>query len=264
MKQKGINMNSVSQKISQMYAAMIFNHGYVHCDPHPGNVLVHKNKSGEEEVISMDHGFYTQLTNDFRLHYAQFILSIINADVDGIKKNADLLGVGNLYGLFACMVTGRSWNSIQKGVVKAEKNAAESQEIKANAARYIKEITDVLAFVNRQMILIFKTSDLLRNIEFSLGTQNSKTSFVQYTKTCMQVLRQEEMRNCKTKWCRLKTSFNSHWDQMKISFYQIFLWLWWSRLGRMSRRMLGYDSYIPTSNIKRLPQPAKNGIGIAT
>merc|ERR1712051_707310 len=117
------------------------------------------------------------------------------------------------------MVTGRSWGSIQKGIDKAEKNSAESKEIK-----------DVLAFVNRQMILIFKTNDLLRNIEFSLGTQNSKTSFVQYTKTCMQVLRQEEMRNCKTKWCRLKTSFNSHWDQMEISFYQIFLWLWWSGL----------------------------------
>ena len=88
------------------------------------------------------------MTNDFRLHYAQLILSIFNADLDGIKKNADLLGVGNWHGLFACMLTGRSWNSIQKGVVKAEKNAAESQEIKDNAARYIKEITKVLAFVN--------------------------------------------------------------------------------------------------------------------
>ena len=87
-------------------------------------------------------------------------------------------------------------------------------------------------------------------IKFIFKIFSSKTSFVQYTKTCMQVLRQEEMRNCKTKWCRLKTSFNSHWDQMKISFYQIFLWLWWSGLGRMSRKMLGYDSYISTSNIK--------------
>merc|ERR1712223_619629 len=265
MKANNINLNSVSKYISEMYADMIFHTGYVHCDPHPGNVLVKKNEiTGKDQIILLDHGLYTQLTNDFRYNYAQFWDSILRADLEGIKKSADSLGVGKLYGLFACMVPGRSWGSIQKGIDKAEKNSAESQEIKENAARYIKEIADVLAFVNRQMILIFKTNDLLRNIEFSLGTQNSKTSFVQYTKTCMQVLRQEEMRNCKTKWCRLKTSFNSQWDQMKISFYQIFLWLWWSRLGRMSRRMLGYDSYIPTSNIKRLPQPAKNGIGIAT
>ena len=113
-----------------------------------------------------------QLTNDFRLNYAQFWLSILQADLDGIKQYADVLGVGQLYGLFACMVSGRSWGSIQKGIDKAEKNAAESKEIKENAARYLKEITDVLAFVNRQMILIFKTNDLLRNIEYSLGTQN--------------------------------------------------------------------------------------------
>ena len=113
-----------------------------------------------------------QLTNDFRLNYAQFWLSILQADLDGIKRYADVLGVGQLYGLFACMVSGRSWGSIQKGIDKSEKNAAESKEIKENAARYLKEITDVLAFVNRQMILIFKTNDLLRNIEYSLGTQN--------------------------------------------------------------------------------------------
>ena len=42
-----------------------------------------------------------------------------------MQKNADHLGVGQLYGLFACMVTGRSWTSIQKGIDKSEKNAAE-------------------------------------------------------------------------------------------------------------------------------------------
>ncbi len=122
-------------------------------------------------MLFISHGFQ-QLTNEFRHQYSQFWLSILNADKDGIMESADKLGVGQLYGLFACMVTGRSWSSILKGIDRAEKNAAESKEIKSNAARYLKEITDVLAFVNRQMILIFKTNDLLRNIEHSLGTQN--------------------------------------------------------------------------------------------
>ena len=70
--------------------------------------------------------FYPQqLTNDFRYNYAQFWHSILKADLEGIKQSADCLGVGNLYGLFACMVTGRSWGSIQKGIDKAEKNSAE-------------------------------------------------------------------------------------------------------------------------------------------
>ena len=37
LKSSGVDVNSVSQHVSQMYADMIFKFGYVHCDPHPGN-----------------------------------------------------------------------------------------------------------------------------------------------------------------------------------------------------------------------------------
>ena len=55
----------------------------------------------------LDHGLYTQLSNKFRYDYSDFWLAIINRDVDQIKAAADKLGVGELYGLFACMVTAR-------------------------------------------------------------------------------------------------------------------------------------------------------------
>ena len=46
----------------------------------------------------------------------------------------------------------------------SQRNRSETDEIKQNAARYMREITSVLAYVNRQMILIFKTNDLLRSL----------------------------------------------------------------------------------------------------
>ena len=70
-----------------------------------------------------------QLTSDFRVDYANFWLSILNADTEGIKTYADKLGVGQLYGLFACMVAGRSWNSIQRGIDREKKSAEEVREI---------------------------------------------------------------------------------------------------------------------------------------
>ena len=60
LKSSGVDVNSVSQHVSQMYADMIFKFGYVHCDPHPGNVLVRKNpKSGVDEIVLLDHGLYS-------------------------------------------------------------------------------------------------------------------------------------------------------------------------------------------------------------
>ena len=41
-----------------MYSEMIFKRGFIHCDPHPGNVLVRKGPKGGAEIIMLDHGLY--------------------------------------------------------------------------------------------------------------------------------------------------------------------------------------------------------------
>nr|XP_045621055.1 aarF domain-containing kinase 1-like isoform X2 [Procambarus clarkii] len=128
---QGINTNQVSERISKLYSEMIFVNGYVHCDPHPGNVLV-KKVNNEAQIILLDHGLYTNLTTDFRITYSKFWLSILNADLDEIKRNGTELGVGELYGLFSCMVTGRSWNSITKGIDKMERTSTEHEVIHYN------------------------------------------------------------------------------------------------------------------------------------
>jgi len=233
LRSQGIDTHDVSRKIGELYSKMIFGDGYVHCDPHPGNVLVQKSASGRTQIVLLDHGLYTQLSNQFRYDYADFWNAIIHRDISAIKTSADKLGVGMLYGLFACMVTGRSWSSIQKGVDVAERTAGESAEIKANAAKYLKEITDVLAFVNRQMILIFKTNDLLRGIESSLGTKRSMASFIQMSRSCIEVLKEKQLVEADTKIARWKIGIWSRWSQFKISCYEVFLYMYWSRLGSL-------------------------------
>ncbi len=49
----------VTSKMGELYSQMIFINGYVHCDPHPGNVLVRNNKQGKLELCLLDHGLYT-------------------------------------------------------------------------------------------------------------------------------------------------------------------------------------------------------------
>lgn len=65
----------------------------------------------------------------------------------------------------------------------------QNSEVKENAARYLKEIVDILATVDKEMILIFKTLDLLRNISSTLGTQKRyEKNFFFYAYFCLWVI----------------------------------------------------------------------------
>ena len=44
--------------LGTIYSEMIFVKGYVHSDPHPGNVLVHKTERNQTEIVLLDHGLY--------------------------------------------------------------------------------------------------------------------------------------------------------------------------------------------------------------
>ena len=60
-------MFDVSRKVGALYSKMIFEDGYVHCDPHPGNVLVNKvNKVLEiPQTAHPSNVFWLNLNNNY-------------------------------------------------------------------------------------------------------------------------------------------------------------------------------------------------------
>lgn len=60
---------------------------------------------------------FQNLSDEFRVEYANLWLSILNRDRKAMRHHSANLGIkGDLYGLFACMVTGRTWDTILKGI----------------------------------------------------------------------------------------------------------------------------------------------------
>ncbi|XP_030857853.1 aarF domain-containing protein kinase 1 isoform X5 [Gorilla gorilla gorilla] len=59
---KHFDFLKISRHLGKMYSEMIFVNGFVHCDPHPGNVLVRKHPgTGKAEIVLLDHGLYQDL-----------------------------------------------------------------------------------------------------------------------------------------------------------------------------------------------------------
>lgn len=125
---------------------MIFDLGFVHADPHPGNVLVHlsrcfngENSTGQQppppsrlllssisggstmlkrqdqlsararlRLSLLDHGLYCSLTEKFRCTYARLWLAMQRGDIAAVTACANDFGVGKLAGLLAVILSLRS------------------------------------------------------------------------------------------------------------------------------------------------------------
>jgi aarF domain-containing kinase len=57
----------IGERLGAIFSELIFSHGFVHTDPHPGNVLINPVKSSnkssskkdqEFQIVLLDHGLY--------------------------------------------------------------------------------------------------------------------------------------------------------------------------------------------------------------
>ncbi len=42
IREQGLDLKEIARLLSTAFAKQIFVHGFVHCDPHPGNIFVRK------------------------------------------------------------------------------------------------------------------------------------------------------------------------------------------------------------------------------
>ncbi|XP_033328230.1 aarF domain containing kinase 1 [Megalopta genalis] len=217
-----LNAYEVSSKLGRLYSHMIFIVGFVHSDPHPGNILVRK-KDNEAEIVLLDHGLYANLSNEFRWEYSKLWLAIFDRDKSAMQIHCARLGVSDLYGLLACMVSGRSWNAIMAGIQKTKYNVNEKLEFQKGIQQFLPEISSVLQKVNRQILLIFKTNDLLRSIEYSLNTGSRMFGMMEMSKCCIYSVYGEQLKLCTNPWIRWKLFVSKQWSLFKLSLYYIYL-----------------------------------------
>lgn len=65
------------------------------------------------------------LSDSFRMDYCRLWQALIKADMKRVQKYSQRLGAGDLYPLFACMLTARSWESVNRGIDQSPVSASE-------------------------------------------------------------------------------------------------------------------------------------------
>ncbi|KAI5083093.1 hypothetical protein GOP47_0002836 [Adiantum capillus-veneris] len=229
----GIKPNTISKIMNEAFADMIFRHGFVHCDPHAANMMVRLAPTNEHgflgnkktpQLVLLDHGLYKELNPTLRNDYAALWKALVFADVNEIKKQSVKLGAGeDLYILFAGVLTMRPWKKIiQQDInhLKIDGTEEDKEEIQMYASQLVSEISLLLQRLPREILLLLKTNDCLRAVDYCLGS--SINSFVIIARESSRTL--AEMRTSRDRRS-IRSKLSARLDMLKVEVRLLILQL---------------------------------------
>jgi aarF domain-containing kinase len=166
----GFEPRAVASELAELFGEMIFHQGFVHCDPHPGNLLVRPRPSDPRsfQLVLLDHGLYRELDEGFRRSYARLWSSLFYRDTPGLRRACDELGVGRYYRVFPLVLTYRPHDS--KAGLGEQLSEEERQRVRGKLASYgFAEFNDFMASLPQDMLFVLRTHNLVRSINQELG-----------------------------------------------------------------------------------------------
>ncbi|KAK9106481.1 hypothetical protein Syun_022492 [Stephania yunnanensis] len=168
LKKNKINPVKVAKALVEVFAEMIFVHGFLHGDPHPGNILVSPEGHDDFSLILLDHGVYKELDQEFRLEYCQLWKALILQDSKQIEFLGENFGVGKYSKYFPIIFTGRTVDS--KAVLGTGMSAEEKNKLKLELKSLkMDDISSFMESLPSDFLTILRTDGLLRSIVSKLG-----------------------------------------------------------------------------------------------
>ena len=167
----GLRPAEVARLLSTAFTELILTHGFVHCDPHPGNLLARPmpGSTSRAQLVVLDHGMYRSLGAGFRRDYCGLWTALLTRDHHAGRAAAAALGVPAAeYDNLSLLLTFRTATSTAAAGARmsAGERARVRERLKATTA------ADVNAFLERlprDLLFVMRAWALVRSLNRSLG-----------------------------------------------------------------------------------------------
>ncbi|XP_050396054.1 uncharacterized aarF domain-containing protein kinase 5 isoform X1 [Patella vulgata] len=103
IKSMGLSLKDIDFKLVRCFSDQIFLSGFVHADPHPGNIFIRPGKDGKAQLVLLDHGLYDRLSPKDRHNLSHMYKAIVLNDEVKMEHFSHELGVDDFH-IFAIMV----------------------------------------------------------------------------------------------------------------------------------------------------------------
>eukprot|EP00088_Acartia_fossae_P023432 TRINITY_DN2444_c0_g1_i11.p1 TRINITY_DN2444_c0_g1~~TRINITY_DN2444_c0_g1_i11.p1 ORF type:complete len:553 (-),score=124.63 TRINITY_DN2444_c0_g1_i11:498-2156(-) len=182
IKSDGMSLTDIDTNLLRVFSEQIFHTGFVHADPHPGNILIRK-VGGKAQIVLLDHGLYERLPANERSALCGLWVAVVQNDYPSMKRYGKELNVDD-YRLFAMALTQRyikpTKEELEKDVLaqfmdkkgpkkfdrKAFNNLPEDQKekIRESIREFHDRMFDVFQKMPSRMMLIMRNLNQIRSI----------------------------------------------------------------------------------------------------
>ncbi|KAF8963204.1 hypothetical protein BGZ46_001024 [Entomortierella lignicola] len=169
----GLNTTKVMETVVDVFAHQIFVSGFVHCDPHPGNILVrrHPDNPRRHQLLLLDHGLYVRESEEFRKQYCLFWKSLFLLDSKTIMDICKQWGVGDSQ-MLANVTLMKPYNLNRSPSIQPSTNTSvlDAYELQMKLKSNLKDFLVNSELLPKEIIFIGRNMTIVRANNKTLGS----------------------------------------------------------------------------------------------
>ncbi|XP_041772762.1 uncharacterized aarF domain-containing protein kinase 5 [Anopheles merus] len=164
-----LDLAEIDRQLFTAFGQQIFSTGFVHADPHPGNVFVRKDPANPRrmQLVLLDHGLYEQLAPGVRENLARFWEAIVLRDHAAMQRFSQALNVPD-YRTFAEILLQRPLELKGRGF-STRLTEQDLAYMTRQAKDHFDRIMGTLRAMPRNLILVIRNLNTIRSIALDHG-----------------------------------------------------------------------------------------------
>ena len=171
MEARGIDVREAARLCYSALAHQLFISGFVHADPHPGNIFVTRNARGKCQVVILDHGLYVTLSNEQRHNLASLWTAITTHHDQDLERVCNTLGV-NDYKLLASVFIQHPYDYFSTS--KSRMDPADLELVRRHSREKMDEVNQILEVLPKEYAMVLRNITAIRATSKDLGNPVSR------------------------------------------------------------------------------------------
>ncbi|KAI8089403.1 ABC1 family-domain-containing protein [Halteromyces radiatus] len=160
-----------AMKISiEAFSSQIFISGFVHGDPHAGNVLVapHPKNKKKVQVILVDHGLYVQESEKFRIQYCKLWQALFMLDLKTMTEICSEWGIHDV-NMFASIILQKPFVE-NKAVHLQQTSLQDIYEFQSGVKERLKHFLEDQQQFPQELIFLLRNMEIVRANNKTVGS----------------------------------------------------------------------------------------------